>query len=323
MWGGGLTGQPAWGYQGRAGLAQPGRQLGAHHGTPSPAATLPYSRIIRVGHSRHVSALPVRASWQPRGAGTRLLLLFAPGDILGAFGPALSPPKFPSPLWGRRVLRIPTSCPSPGEEGHNLPRGRLSSRRGVATHTWGAGKVRAPMAAAAPEPLLRRDGDVTGHLPPREHQWLRRRLGLGVRYPARDTARGFPGSAFCSEHPPGEEQKRRLPRSGSPRGWLVPALPVLHPAGAMATGRAISSIRAFAKSSLRRQTEPGSSPLLASRLLRWGAESTQGWGPALLLPSVPPSPSPGPSPPLCASAGLSVPRGTAFKGHNCNRHQQP
>lgn len=110
---------------------------------------------------------------------------------------------------------------------------------------------------------------------------------------------------------------------GSPRGWLVPALPVLHPAGAMATGRAISSIRAFAKSSLRRQTEPGSSPLLASRLLRWGAESTQGWGPALLLPSVPPSPSPGPSPPLCASAGLSVPRGTAFKGHNCNRHQQP
>lgn len=175
-----------------------------------------------------------------------------------------------------------------------------------------------------PRAHAERDGGATGHPLPWGHQWLRQTPGLGIQCPARDTARVFPAQLFAQSIPR-EERAWRLPRSSGPRGPAVPALPALHPSGAMATGRAISSIRAFAKSSLMRQTEPGSGPLPTTRLPSWGAKSTQGWDLLFcyhrchhhrhLLPSS------GPSPSLCASAGVSVRRGTAFKGQNCNQHR--
>lgn len=104
-------------------------------------------------------ALPVRASWQPWGARTRLLLLFAPGDILGAFGPASLPvsiavmgmasPSHPQPP-ARHPGRKVTACL--GEEGNGQLERRPNPRTG---HREGASS---DGGCCSSGPLLRRMG---------------------------------------------------------------------------------------------------------------------------------------------------------------------
>lgn len=182
-----------------------------------------------------VPALPVRASWQPWGARTRLLLLFAPEDILGAFSPASLPvsiavmgmasPSNPQPP-ARHPGRKVTACL--GEEGNGQLERRPNPRTG---HREGASS---DGGCCSLEPLLRRTGmslatsrhgstgDSTGDLVLGSGTQLGTQQGCSQ---LRSWLRASPGKSKCSgcHAPAARGDRRSLPcqRCIPPAPWQL------------------------------------------------------------------------------------------------------